>query len=144
MGQYYYVPDPGEPRGGFSSPIQDRMSFRHPQPMMQQSNGQSMQTLPPPSSNGIIWVQGEAGAKAYPIDPGTTILLMDSEEDVFYIKSRDVSGKPLPLQAFDYRERTVIPKTQQDYVPRSEFDALAARVAALTNMQQEKEDTENG
>lgn len=55
-------------------------------------------------SSGIIWVQGEAGAKAYPVAPGNSVLLMDSESDVFYIKSTDISGIPAPLRMFNYSE----------------------------------------
>lgn len=59
----------------------------------------------PPQQNGIVWVQGEAGAKAHPVGAGQSALLMDSENNVFYIKSSDVSGMPLPLRIFDYQER---------------------------------------
>lgn len=56
--------------------------------------------------NTINWVQGEAGAKAVPVQPGQKVLLMDSETNVFYVKSCDVSGMPLPLQIFEYKEIT--------------------------------------
>ena len=61
------------------------------------SNNQSYQS--------IVWVQGEAGAKAYPVSPGYTVMLMDSEDNVFYIKTTDTNGIPLPLKVFDYSER---------------------------------------
>ena len=50
--------------------------------------------------NGINWVQGEAGAKSYAIAPGQSVLLVDSEKDVFYIKTSDASGMPMPLRIF--------------------------------------------
>lgn len=58
-----------------------------------------------PQDNGIHWVQGEAGAKSYPVAPSQSIMLMDSENEVFYIKTVDASGMPLPLRIFDYKER---------------------------------------
>ena len=66
---------------------------------------------PPPqtpqsASNGMIWVQGEAGAKSYLVGAGNSVLLMDSEQSRFYIKSSDSSGMPMPLRIFDYTERT--------------------------------------
>ena len=70
-------------------------------PMMSQPTGQSSPSTPP-----IIWVQGEEGAKAYMVAAGNSVLLMDSENSAFYIKSTDASGMPLPLRAFDYKERT--------------------------------------
>nr|DAT00107.1 MAG TPA: hypothetical protein [Caudoviricetes sp.] len=88
----------------------------------------------------IIWVQGEEGAKAYMVAAGNSVLLMDSENSTFYIKSTDASGMPQPLRIFDYTERTAAQKqpTQAakaqagEFVTRAEFDALAARFDALT------------
>ena len=69
---------------------------------------------------------------------------MDSENPVFYIKSADVSGIPLPLRVFDYKERTQnmpqgVPQAQQSeqinlddkYVTRQEYDALQGKYAEI-------------
>lgn len=64
------------------------------QPVVQQQN-----------DNGILWVQGEAGAKSWAVAPGKSVMLMDSESSTFYIKSSDQSGMPMPLRIFDYTER---------------------------------------
>lgn len=48
----------------------------------------------PQQNNGIRWVQGEAGAKAYPVGPGESAFLMDSENPMAYLKSTDQSGMP--------------------------------------------------
>ena len=114
------------------------------QPMMGQA---AQQTQGTPS---IIWVQGEEGAKAYMVAAGNSVLLMDSENSAFYIKSTDASGMPLPLRMFDYKERTTAAKTppqtaQQpgvEFVTRAEFDALAARCAALEKQEPAKIETE--
>ena len=38
---------------------------------------------------------------------GNTVMLLDAENSVFYLKSADArSGMPLPLRIFDYKERT--------------------------------------
>ena len=55
-------------------------------------------------NQGLIWVQGETGAKAYMVSPGNTLLLMDSEQSRFYIKATDQAGMPLPLRTFEYKE----------------------------------------
>lgn len=83
----------------------------------QVQNAQQVQT------GGLQWVQGEAGAKAFPVSAGQSVLLMDSENNVFYIKSSDNSGMPLPLRTFDYRERTAqnAPKAAQN-APQSAID----------------------
>lgn len=59
-----------------------------------------------PQQSGITWVDGVSSAKAYPVANGTSILLMDSNENAFYIKSADQSGMP-SIRIFDYSERTV-------------------------------------
>lgn len=92
---------------------------------MQYSNGQYYQTHPnyqyqmlqaPQQSrpvnnlSRINWVQGQAGANAFPLGPGESALLMDSEDSVLYVKSVDVSGRPLPLEIYDLVKRnTVVP-----------------------------------
>lgn len=60
----------------------------------------------PTQNPGIVWVQGEAGAKSYLVGAGQSVLLMDSETSAFYIKSTDTSGMPLPLRVFEYKEKT--------------------------------------
>ena len=87
------------------------------------SNAQAQQ------NNQITWVQGESAAKAFPVGSGNSVLLMDSEDNVFYIKSTDQSGMPQPLRIFDYKERTAqhtaaeVSKAPADeYVTRKEFD----------------------
>lgn len=70
---------------------------------------QYMSQIPTPQAptqpnSGLIWVQGEAGAKSYLVAPNTTVMLMDSETQRFYLKSSDASGMPLPLRIFEYTE----------------------------------------
>lgn len=89
----------------------------------------------PQQSSGINWVQGEAGAKSYALAPNQSILLMDSENNVFYIKSSDASGMPLPLRIFDYTERTtnkdeVINKLKSNYVTREELEKRLAEITS--------------
>lgn len=83
--------------------------------------------------NGISWCQGEVGAKAWYVAPGTSALIMDSEKPVFYIKTVDVSGMPLPLRIFDFTERkqeesapvmqeTANKEETPDYITRDEFE----------------------
>ena len=56
------------------------------------------------ANNSITWVQGQSGAKAYPVSPNTNALLMDAESEQFFIKSVDASGMPMPLRVFEYKE----------------------------------------
>lgn len=105
-----------------------------------QMRGQQMQ-MPPQtapqaqSNNGLIWVQGEAGAKSFLVAPGQTVMLMDSENTVFYLKSADASGMPMPLRVFDYTERIAnaqgVPvhvANDGRYITREEFDAKIGEI----------------
>lgn len=74
-----------------------------PQNFQQQNYPQAY--TQPQNNNSIVWVQGLEGAKAYPVASGASVLLMDSEDSVFYIKTTDQSGMPSPLRIFDYTER---------------------------------------
>lgn len=58
---------------------------------------------PRQDANGLIWVQGEAGAKSWFVAPGATVLLMDSENPRFYMKSADMNGVPA-MRTFEYNE----------------------------------------
>lgn len=91
-------------------------------------------------SNGLLWVQGDAGAKGYLVAPGQTVLLMDSEGDKFYLKSSDMSGMPV-LRTFEYKEITQRTAGQTEratagqehqFVTRDEFDALKRAVEGLS------------
>lgn len=99
------------------------------------ANQTAPQSQPVAQPNGINWVQGEAGAKSYALAPNQSILLVDSEKDVFYVKTTDSSGMPLPLRIFDFKERTVTPnKTENnqptpDYITRKEFEKRLAEIA---------------
>ena len=77
----------------------------------------------PQNNNGLIWVNGEVGAKSYLVAPGNTVMLMDAENSTFYLKSADVSGMPMPLRIFDYKERQNA--TTSDFkAPTSDFSEL--------------------
>lgn len=86
-----------------------------------QYNQQQM-VQPQQNEGGILWVQGEAGAKSWAVAPGKSVMLMDSESNTFYIKSSDTSGMPMPLRIFDYTERTSQQATQPQVMQHTELD----------------------
>ena len=87
-------------------------------------------SVPAQNGSGAIWVQGEAGAKSYLVAPNTSVLLMDSESERFFIKSSDASGIPLPLRVFAYKEvkseeQAKTPVVEGSaYVTKEEFEAF--------------------
>lgn len=97
------------------------------------------QVQQPQQQGGINWVQGEAGAKSFVVGAGQSVMLMDSENSVFYIKSTDTSGMPLPLRIFDYTERVQnttpisnpVENTQDKYVTKEEFENALNNINVL-------------
>lgn len=93
----------------------------------------------PQTNQGILWVQGEAGAKSYLVAPNTSVLLMDSENSQFYIKTTDQAGMPT-LRTFVYQEVTGAPQDAQKqaeknlddkYVTRQEYNDLRGKYEEL-------------
>lgn len=142
-----YIPYGYQP-GYYGQAMPDQLAQLRQNAYQQPMMGQA--TQPTQGTPSIIWVQGEEGAKAYMVAAGNSVLLMDSENSAFYIKSTDASGMPLPLRVFDYKERTTAAKTPQqtaqqaggEFVTRAEFNALAARCAALEKQEPAKPETE--
>jgi hypothetical protein len=112
------------------------------QPQYQQVQPYVQAQQPAQQNNGIIWVQGEAGAKSYLVAPNTTVQLWDSESQCIYLKSADASGMP-SMKILDYTIRDMTPANgpvaaspaptinAQDYALRTDLDTLAAQITAL-------------
>lgn len=95
----------------------------------------------PQQNNGITWVQGIEGAKAWQLSPNSNTILMDSENDgVFYIKVSDNVGM-CNLRIFKYEEITNQPPAQptfdlSEYVKKSELETLIHSILGGTNNEQ--------
>ena len=94
-----------------------------------------MQTHPnmfqPQSHNGINWVQGIEGAKAFQQAPNSNDILMDSENDgIFYIKVADNVGM-CKLRTFRYEEITDAPTSSVDLTGYVKKDELASMVRSI-------------
>ena len=97
-----------------------------------------------PDTN-MIWVQGESGAKAYPVQNGKNVVLFDSEEKRFFIKAVDVNGMPMPLRVFNYSETSEIEEKKPEvdtskFVTRAEFDEV---INSLKNKPQQQPQQQN-
>ena len=128
----YYNPYANNCGNGFTgTPVNNgypNMSFqRNPQPSQQNQNGAQ--------NNTFQWVQGQAGAEAYLVAPGASVILMDSNAPVIYFKSADNSGRYLPMKTYDLVERTeqvqgpneALSIDTSTFVKRDEIDSLVAK-----------------
>lgn len=105
-------------------------------PQQQAYVPQMPQAQPQQQSNGIIWVQGEAGAKSFMVAPNTTVQLWDSEDQVIYLKSADASGMP-NMKILDYtirqagNQQAAPALMQSDYVTRDELSAFEEKIKKM-------------
>ena len=116
-------------------PYPDRLSQLQNQ-YQQTVNVPQVPSVPQPQVNqGLLWVSGEVGAKSYLVAPNSTVLLMDSDAQRFYLKSADNAGMP-SLRIFEYNEVTNAPQNalqglntdlkelDSKYVKREEYEGL--------------------
>ena len=100
-----------------------------------QPNMQPQQQNQPIQQSNMIWVTRKE-AEDYIVGPNCSVSMWDKDENVAYIKSADSTGKPT-MRYLDYTERKSTlreppQKTNEDYVSRSEYDALSAQVEMLS------------
>lgn len=124
-------------------PIQQQMPMQ--QPIQQMAMQTPIQTMPMAQpSDDRIWVQGEAGAKAYFVAANATVVLWDTESPTLYIKSADATGKPLDMDIIDLSRRSKNidtmpqnPPTEHKctcgdkFVLKKDFEALESEISAL-------------
>lgn len=102
------------------------------QQYQQSQQYQNQQAQPTPN---LIWVQGEAAAKSYPIAPNSSVPLWDSEANVIYIKSADMSGMP-SIKVLDYTMRDVTARTpeispQNEFATKDDISVLEKEISSL-------------
>lgn len=123
-------------------PYADRLTQLQNQ-YQQAVNVPQIQTIPQPQVNqGLLWVSGEIGAKSYLVAPNSTVLLMDSDAQRFYLKSADNAGMP-SLRIFEYTEVTNSPTTSVNapnfdenvlhdkFVTREEYEGLKRQYESI-------------
>ena len=89
----------------------------YPQNMFSPQNNQMNTQQNSQDTNYICWVQGEVGAKAYPVGSGNNVFLFDSDDNNFYLKSADQSGVPT-MKSYVYFEQNDI-EAMQEYIQKN-------------------------
>lgn len=97
----------------------------------------------PTQNNGIIWVQGEAGAKSYLVAPNQSVVLWDTESQTIYVKSADGSGMP-SIKTLDYTMRESAPNSkpipgETAFASKDDVDYLKKEIEALKGKFEDKE-----
>ena len=87
----------------------------------------------PITQNYFAWVQGEAAAQAFQVAPNSTVILMDSERPILYMKSADSTGRPGQmvkqyLVTEEQYQQLQNESNNSGSVSREEFEAAIAEI----------------
>lgn len=90
---------------------------------------QSPSYMPP----APIWVKGRTEADNYQLPNGGTVILMDSDTNVFYLKTRDANGIYSPIREFKYEEVLSQQQAQNGtaFATKDDLSAIAKSVDEL-------------
>lgn len=86
-----------------------------------------------PKTSNLIFVNGYEGAKAYQVMPNQIMMLLDSDNPIVYKKTANSYGQ-CTIEAFNLVPiNTDEKKSNEDYVLKSDFDALVKRIDELSH-----------
>lgn len=100
----------------------------YPNPVPQVS-----QVQVPVISHQVQYVQGLAGAKLYQenLSPNCSEIIMDKDENIFYMVSKDANGTPskqIPIGRFNLEENTI---EEPQYLTRKDLDDFKNEIRDL-------------
>lgn len=93
------------------------------------------QPQPQPQTNTYAFVNGIEGAKSYPMGPNQTVMLMDSDNPIAYMKQSNAMGqatlKYFKLVETSEAELKGSAKPAVEYVSKADFDAFKKQVEGI-------------
>ena len=114
-------------------------SYMYP-PQMYGGYQQNLQPQPMPSASAQnqqddarIWVASQTAAESYLLAPNGFVRLWDSSAPRFYEKRADASGRPYPMEIYEYKraQADVRPMPADGIDVEAELKALKSRIDAL-------------
>jgi hypothetical protein len=118
-------------------------------PTPQYNNYQTQQqTQPQQTYIPLTFVNGEVGAKAFIMQPNSTIYMQDSDSDKMFIKKSDAQGKStmrkFKLVELDENDQIIENKAQKDmssnFISKEQFNALKQEFDSKLNELADKVD----
>lgn len=82
------------------------------------------------STNTYAYVNGIEGAKGYQLYPNQTVLLMDSDNPIFYLKVANQLGQST-IRTFKFEEVLDTPTQNVEYVTKADLNNLIERIQIL-------------
>lgn len=113
-------------------------------PQMNQQMVPQQQSYSQQFGLSIAQIDNPSQVDNYPVAANNTVLLIDFTHKVFYLKSTNVNGVPMPIQIADWDYRPQPQQTAQvspnqndgNAVSRQEFDELKAMLAQALSASQ--------
>lgn len=97
-----------------------------------------MQQIPqssPTQNITVQMVQGESGARIYPVAPNVTALLFDFNAGKFWIKATGANGFPAQFSAYNFVEEKPADQTQgNNFVSQTEFNEVKNQLQQIQNL----------
>lgn len=90
-------------------------------------------------NNQYAYVNGIEGAKAYLMSPNQTMLLMDSDQPIFYLKTSNYLGQA-NIRIFEFKEVLQNSSNNQSYALKSDLEAIVSRLEALEGVDRNESD----
>ena len=81
------------------------------------------------AQGNIYWVENETHGRNFPVAFNASVVLLDKNADMMYIKSVDGSGVMTGFRKFELNE--IVDYPAGNYVPKEDFEALQAQVDEL-------------
>lgn len=93
---------------------------------------QQLQMNPQQTNISVVFIQGgDAAVNNYLVAPNQSVILIDNDSHMIYIKATDASGMPVPLRKFQEDiPAAPVQQPQADYITREEFEK---RIQEITN-----------
>lgn len=123
----------------YNTPYQSsNQLYQQPSNNFQYQQGQTGQM-----KNNIIWVQGKENARSMQLQPNSTVILLDTQSNKFYIKTTDEIGLG-KIRIFNYTEEqdseqnTNTPNKEIDlsnYVTRQQLEEILSQKENYKNEQ---------
>jgi hypothetical protein len=124
------------PAGQYNGWMPNNNNWQWNQPYQQQQQLNNRNSI-----NNIFRVTGPESAKAYPLCRDSSVVLFDADNPVFYLKTTDDGGFPLPLRTFSFEEiktPEVQPVVEQidtsNFVTKDDLEGLQNNISELKNM----------
>lgn len=109
-----------------------------------QNYGGNIQTQNTQPQDERIWVQNETSAEAYLLAPNGFARLWDSSNNRFYEKRADATGRPLPMDIYEYKRVTPQNGLQNNEPINLPYDEINAKIEAINERIDKLEQTKKG